>query len=34
MEVDEISGANEEDDCNFNEDQLREKQKLNSIQCI
>jgi hypothetical protein len=34
MEVDEISGTNEEDDCNFNEDQLKEKQKLNSIQCI
>jgi hypothetical protein len=34
MKVEEISRANEEEDCNFNEDQLREKQKLNSIQCI
>jgi hypothetical protein len=33
-EVEEISRANEEEDCNFNKDQLREKQKLNSILCI
>jgi hypothetical protein len=34
MAVEEISGAIEEEDCNFNKDQLKKKQKLNLIQCI
>ena len=34
MAVEEIFGAIEEEDCNFNKDQLRKKQKFNLIHCI
>lgn len=34
IEVENISEGNEEDDSNFNEDQLRKKQKLNAIHSI
>jgi hypothetical protein len=34
IEIEDISEGNEEEDSNFNEDQLRKKQKLNAIHSI
>jgi hypothetical protein len=34
MEVEDILEGNKEEDCNFNEDHFRQKQKLNAIHSI